>query len=80
MKQLSIQVDKVFLQNLKLLMQQRSCASESEVIRLAVQEAVEFIAQGAEHKSLRQSLGIAITAGKLETKREFKSEEDLWTV
>lgn len=79
MKQLNIQLDQRLARGIEILIKERNLKGKSEAVRLAVQEAVDRLlgARGS-GAALRNSLGFALSIGKVKSTRRFKSEDELW--
>lgn len=77
MKQLNLNVTPEFERDLRRLMKLRNIARKSDAIRLAVREAVERLAAGAEC-DFRAWLGWGLKA-PVRRRRRFRSEDQLWS-
>jgi Arc/MetJ-type ribon-helix-helix transcriptional regulator len=79
MKQLNIKLDSHLAKGLEILIKRRRLAGKTEAVRVAVREAVERLLNSERAKrTFRDSLGCAMSIGKLNPQPRFKTEDDLW--
>lgn len=78
-EQLNILLDSELKKQISELMRTHKLRKKSDAIRLAVSEAINRLTFGQGVASLRSSLGVALSVGKINNRNKFKTHDDLWS-